>query len=161
MHWFLDTEFLEDGAAGRGSIALISIGLVSTTGAEYYAENAGFQWGDVPDDHWLHENVKPHLLGGEAARFPSQIKDDILSVVGSKPDFWGWYCDYDWVVFCWLFGRMVDLPSHFPMFCRDLRQSAKDKHFDTSKLPKQDDAEHNALNDARWNKRVWEVLRAA
>jgi hypothetical protein len=39
-----------------------------------------------------------------------------------NPEFYGYYSDYDWVVFCWLFGRMNDLPKGFPMYCRDLKQ---------------------------------------
>jgi hypothetical protein len=26
----------------------------------------------------------------------------------TKPEFYGYYSDYDWVVFCWLFGRMIE-----------------------------------------------------
>ena len=37
-------------------------------------------------------------------------------------DFYGYFADYDWVVFCWLFGRMIDLPKGFPYFCMDLKQ---------------------------------------
>lgn len=40
----------------------------------------------------------------------------------SRPEFYGYYSDYDWVVFCWLFGKMIDLPKPFPMYCIDLRQ---------------------------------------
>lgn len=32
----------------------------------------------------------------------------------TAPEFYGYYCDYDWVVFCWLFGKMIDLPKDFP-----------------------------------------------
>lgn len=39
-----------------------------------------------------------------------------------NPTFYAYYADYDWVVFCWLFGRMIDLPEGFPMYCRDLKQ---------------------------------------
>lgn len=39
-----------------------------------------------------------------------------------KPEFYGYYADYYWVVFCWLFGRMIDLPKGFPMYCIDLKQ---------------------------------------
>ena len=39
-----------------------------------------------------------------------------------KPKFYAYYADYDWVVFCWLFGRMVDLPNGFPYYCIDLKQ---------------------------------------
>ena len=42
--------------------------------------------------------------------------------VKSKPQFYGYYSDYDWVVFCWLFGKMIDLPKGFPMFAFDLKQ---------------------------------------
>lgn len=38
------------------------------------------------------------------------------------PVFYGYYSDYDWVVFCWLFGKMRHLPFGFPMYCRDLKQ---------------------------------------
>jgi hypothetical protein len=40
-----------------------------------------------------------------------------------KPvEFYGYYADYDWMLFCSLFGRMIDLPKGFPMYCRDLKQ---------------------------------------
>lgn len=40
----------------------------------------------------------------------------------SRPEFYGYYADYDWVVFCWLFGTMMNLPTGFPMYCNDLKQ---------------------------------------
>lgn len=46
-------------------------------------------------------------------------KDDI--------EFYGYYADYDWVVICSLFGRMIDLPKGFPMYCNDLQQKLVDK----------------------------------
>ncbi len=44
-----------------------------------------------------------------------------------KCEFYGYYSDYDWVVFCWLFGRMIDLPKGFPMYCIDLKQELDNK----------------------------------
>lgn len=41
----------------------------------------------------------------------------------NPPKFYGYYCDYDWVLLCSLFGRMIDLPKGFPMYCNDLKQS--------------------------------------
>lgn len=35
---------------------------------------------------------------------------DLLSKY-PQPEFYGYYSDYDWVVFCSLFGRMIDLPK--------------------------------------------------
>lgn len=42
-------------------------------------------------------------------------------------EFYGYYSDYDWVVFCWLFGKMIDLPKEFPMYCIDLKQEMDNK----------------------------------
>lgn len=94
--------------------------------------------------------------------------------IWDKPEFYAYYADYDWVVFCWLFGKMIDLPKEFPMYCRDLKQMMDDKYYSigTQKLPKngwiellkqhssypQQTDEHNALADARWNKKLYEFL---
>ena len=39
----------------------------------------------------------------------------------AQPSFYGYFSDYDWVVFCSLFGQMKDLPDGFPMYCRDIK----------------------------------------
>lgn len=46
--------------------------------------------------------------------------------------FYGYYADYDWVVFCWLFGKMIDLPKGFPKYCIDLKQEL-DRRFPNGK----------------------------
>ena len=38
-------------------------------------------------------------------------------------EFFGYFADYDWCLFCSLFGRMIDLPKGFPMYCKDLKQT--------------------------------------
>lgn len=77
------------------------------------------------------------------------------------PIFYAYYADYDWVLFCSLFGRMIDLPKGYPMYCRDLKQMLdelglddfwKDQNVPTSN-------EHNALDDARWNKRLYDTMK--
>lgn len=54
------------------------------------------------------------------------FQDHNVTAVGefyvAQPEFWGYYCDYDWVLFCSLFGTMMDLPKGFPMYCRDVKQ---------------------------------------
>lgn len=104
--------------------------------------------------------------------FEDTIKKD-------PPKFYGYYADYDWVSFCWLFGKMNDLPRVFPMYCIDLKQTLdnkymlqKDKYpeFNLDRLeawlrdvkkhpnyPKQTD-KHHALADAHWNKKLHEFL---
>lgn len=75
-----------------------------------------------------------------------------------KPQFYAYYADYDWVVFCWLFGKMIDLPNGFPMYCKDLKQILDDKGNPDHKRYVAQENEHNALNDARWNKKLHEFL---
>lgn len=92
-------------------------------------------------------------------------------------EFYGYYSDYDWVLFCSLFGRMIDLPKGFPMYCKDLKQELDGMYMhqvsrypDMTRIeawlqdvksmpnyPKQDN-EHSALDDAKWNKALHEFL---
>jgi hypothetical protein len=51
---------------------------------------------------------------------------------------------------------MIDLPEGWPMYCRDLKQYCDE--LGNPNLPAQDSTEHHALNDARWNRRVYEFL---
>lgn len=156
MRYWLDTEFLEDGK----TIELISIGIVSNDGREYYAENSEFDPARATD--WLNENVMPHLIGGEASKPRQQIAEEIYQFCHpetyGRPNFWGYYADYDWVVFCWLWGRMIDKPDGFPMFCNDIKQWCEARG--NPRLPEQTTTAHNALEDARWNKQAFEFLCA-
>jgi len=145
--WCLDTEFNEDGR----TIELISIGLVSEFGDELYFESSEF-------DHdacqpWVKENVFPYLQGGDCVHSRVEIAGAIALATKQrvgKPEFWAYFADYDWVVLCQLYGRMVDLPSHFPMYCLDLKQEMVRRVIDKGSLPKQIGVAHNALEDARW-----------
>jgi hypothetical protein len=82
-------------------------------------------------------------------------------IIYNQPEFYGYYADYDWVVFCWLFGRMIDLPKGFPMYCRDLKQMTDerglDKEWKRINCP-DPEGEHNALIDALWNKQLYEKI---
>lgn len=260
MKYFIDTEFLEGTQRKtlfgiptlglrwdetghleifkpqtKNTIDLISIGIVSEKGREYYAISKDFnlkeawnryEWKDFHSAHgeklqqkvyWIRENVlKPifnewkaeanvqikrlglpiHLKEMEfnfknfkhcikcigksnkeiAYRLESFIRDDFnqASDYENPIQFYAYYADYDWVAFCWLFGKMMDLPTGFPIYCIDLKQELEsilenntntlcDKHIykDNIKLhpnyPKQKN-EHNALADAKWNKRLYEFL---
>jgi hypothetical protein len=149
MKFFLDTEFVEDGK----TINLISIGIV-WEGGEYYAVSTEFD--RTKANEWVKENVFPHLPDPtkqpELYKSRAEIAEDIRRIVSVesklKPEFYGYYADYDWVAFCQLFGRMIDLPRGFPMYCRDIKQIAD---LLGAELPKQTSTEHDALNDARWN----------
>lgn len=38
------------------------------------------------------------------------------------PRFYAYFADYDWVLFCTLYGTMMQLPRGFPRYCIDLKQ---------------------------------------
>lgn len=98
---------------------------------------------------------------------PKKINDN-------NPIFYAYFADYDWVVFCWMFGKMIDLPKYFPYYCRDLKQTLDEKAsgipygYDlelglksiemSDKYPKQTN-EHHALCDAMWTKELHDFLK--
>lgn len=160
MRIFFDTEFIEDGH----TIDLISIGMVAEDGHEFYAEvhQVEVPWFRAND--WVLENVKPHLLGAPYWNSLAGISGEIAQWVGQwdePPEFWAYYADYDWVVLCQLYGRMIDLPEGWPMYCRDLIQSWSTRFTEHPKecVPMLG-TEHNALDDARWNKRLYDYIAA-
>lgn len=82
-------------------------------------------------------------------------------IIYNQPEFYGYFADYDWVVFCWLFGKMKNLPKGFPMYCRDIKQmldaNALTENWKRENLP-DPEGEHNALTDARWNKQLYDKI---
>jgi hypothetical protein len=174
MKYFLDFEFIEDGK----TIDPISVGIVAEDGREYYAVFREFDRVAFFKSPWLVKNVAPSLpLTKLDDRLPmsyanydelytnknwkhrDEIRLDILEFVNpseyGKPEFWGYYADYDWVTLCQLYGKMIDLPYGWPMYCNDLKQLAVS--LGNPKFPKPE-GEHNALNDARWNMSVYQQL---
>jgi len=150
MKYFFDTEFIEDGK----TIDLISIGIVSEDGREFYAESWAIPWDKA--NRWVLDNVKPHL-NRVSSLDRVQMKKAILDFIGKDlPEFWAYYADYDWVVLCQLFGTMMDLPKGWPMYCRDVKQLCD--QLGDPKLPEQKSTEHHALEDAKWTKEAWEFL---
>lgn len=143
MKFFIDTEFIERGHAVP--IELISIGIVAEDGREFYAVLAD-GWSEDHCSDWLRTNVLPHLGQGERLSRVEAAKQ-IVAFCGDKPELWGYFADYDWVVLCQLFGAMMDLPKGWPMFCRDIKQWCCD--VGNPRLPRQSGTAHNALDDAR------------
>lgn len=173
--YFLDSEFMEDGDA----IELLSLGVVCEDGREFYAESADADWEHA--NQWVRDNVMPHLhisgtsqsiiagepdhLWGPKRGHPevmgrAQIAGELLKFVNDgehRPAFWTYYGDYDWVVLCQLYGRMIDLPASWPKFALDVKQLAVE--LGDPRLPEHDGVEHNALADARWTQAAWEFLQ--
>lgn len=152
MRFWFDTEFFEDGR----TIELISIGIVGEDGRSYYAETPGS--GELASSSdWLIVNVRPHLIGLSAVKSRQTIANEIIDFVGTAPEFWAYYADYDWVALCQLYGRMIDLPKGWPKYCRDVKQLCD--YLGKKKSPKQKSQEHNALEDAKWVAMVWQQLQ--
>lgn len=173
--YFLDTEFIER----PGSIQLVSIGIVDEHGRTFYAESTEFDEREADD--WVRENVlrklrwwgnpnsnkgfcnaSVHDVGTkfschEVFGTTSLIRGELLYYFGDdpSPEFWGYFADRDWVVFCWIFGKMTDLPKRFPKYCRDLKQVLDESG--KGKIP-DPEGEHNALADAIWNKALYKHL---
>lgn len=149
MRIFFDTEFIEDGK----TIDLISIGAVREDRQRFYAENSECDRSRASD--WVKTNVLTKLSSGQSSMTRREIAEAFLEFAGEKPEFWGYYADYDWVVLCQLYGTMMELPKGWPMYCRDLKQLCDSKG--NPRLPKQE-FEHNALEDAVWVARMYEGL---
>jgi len=161
MKYFLDTEFHEYKNNGINTIELISIGIICEDGRKYYAESDDVNLSAAEANTWLKENVLANLVNNEKLSNDS-IAATIRGWIGTdKPIFYGYYCDYDWVVFCWLFGRMIDLPENFPMYCIDLKQMMDERGLTKEwkqKYCPDPINEHNALADAKWNKRLYDAI---
>lgn len=150
MKYFLDTEFAETA----GSIKLISLGLVSEDDRLLYLEASDFNPNDA--NPWVKDNVLPNLWKDYSINLWGSLKIDggpmptsqmgqvVRDWIVGKPEFWGYYADYDWVVFCWLFGAMINLPQGWPMYCRDIKQLADE----LGNPPLRQSSHHHALEDA-------------
>jgi hypothetical protein len=167
MRYWFDTEFYEHD----DKIDLISIGLVAEDDRELYLQCYEADYQHLTP--WLLDNVwskltlckreaKPHpqcdiscpwlSRTAIAARIKKYIAED------ERPEFWGYYADYDWVIFCQIFSGMLALPKNYPMYCRDLKQFVD--QLGNPRLPKQTAGEHNALWDARWTRDAWQWAQA-
>jgi len=155
MKYFLDTEFHEDGK----TIDLISLAIVAEN-KQLYVVNSECDFDRIAtldSCAWLRNNVMPYIdIASGITR--AEIRQKVLDFTKADQniEFYGYYADYDWVVFCQLFGRMIDLPKDYPMYCRDIKQMCAD--VGNPKLPKQIDTEHHALADAKWIKAMYELL---
>ena len=155
--FFYDTEFIEY----PGCIDLISIGVTREDGHYFYAISKEFDESKASD--WVRENVLSKLPPRTSTEWMSRddIRKGLLDFFSPSKDnpleLWAYYADYDHVALCWLFGTMMDLPEGMPMYTRDIKQLCDSAG--NPKLPEQGKGEHNALDDARWNKEAFKFLR--
>lgn len=178
MRFFYDTEFIDDGS----TIDLISIGITSDDGREYYAVNANIYTRKLHQNPWLTQNVWPHLpqipghghsscmeghldLNHPDVRPKAQIAREVESFImngrvdpdRSDTELWADYAAYDHVVLAQLWGPMINLPKGIPMFTNGIQQELR-KHPAPDTAPKQAEGEHHAIADARHVRALWEWL---
>lgn len=152
MKYFFDTEFHEDGR----TIDFISIGIVAEGGREYYAVNRDADWNRIGAHPWLVANVVPQLPPLTKWKPKAQIRDEVAAFLlqDGPPELWAWFAAYDHVVLAQLFGTMMDLPEGIPMYTHDLRSYVD--WAQVRSLPNQAEGVHDALQDARHLKRMYE-----
>jgi hypothetical protein len=156
MRYFYDTEFIDNGRI----IDLISIGVVAADGREYYAVSTEF------DPESAGRGVRTHVLpklpspASPVWRSRRQIREDLedfLGVDGDEPiELWAWVGAYDHVALCQLWGPMTSLPPQIPRFTRELRQVWEDRG--SPRMPPRPSDTHDALVDARHNRRRFELM---
>lgn len=153
--FFYDTEFIEDGV----TIDLVSIAIIGEDGEEYSAISTDFDSSKaIP---WVREHVLAKLPPVTDARWKpkSRIRDEVLAFLTGgthDPELWAWFGAYDHVVLCQLFGNMPALPRSLPRFTRDLRHLWE--LVGEPPIPKMTAGQHDALEDARHNRRIFELL---
>lgn len=184
--YYLDTEFYDN--PHTRTIELISIGLVSDDNRELYFASTEWLGNDgqadtARADDWLRNNVfsqipsctcpgvedwrtRPYHPEHQSSccwRSREEIADAIREFIHEEPkeqiEIWAYYASSDWVVFYQLFGKMIDMPKHFPFFVRCLKQYSIDIGFKgkfRELLP--DSGHHDALADARWNREAHKLL---
>jgi len=97
-----------------------------------------------------------------------QIMLKIINFIGGdkEPEFWADYGAHDWVAFTRCFGRLIDLPSCWPMYVKDFQmlldlcggQQFRDDFY--LRFEKDQLAAHIALDDARNLKNQFDYINS-
>ena len=158
MRFFLDTEFIESGP--DYPIVPLSIGVAAEDNTEFYAEFEVPTSVLVRANSFVRTKVLPLLTAVKQPR--DQVARDLLAWLTlnpGKPEFWGYFADYDWVLFCQLFGTMATAPKGLPHYCLDLKQEMRRLGVTRAQLPKPQGTKHHALTDALWHMLIAQELK--
>ena len=172
MKVFFDTEF----TGLHQNTTLVSIGLVSEDGKEFYAELIDYDYKQI--DEWIGENVIKNLTLGLIAENWFSTQDDQTLARGHTPfiknqlskwlsqfdsvEKWSDCLAYDWVLFCQLFGHAFNIPKNVYYIPFDIATMLKvmgiDPDISREEFAGIDGAnkKHNALWDARVIKACYE-----
>lgn len=159
MKVFFDAEF----TGLDKSAELLSIGLVSEDGQEFYAEVSDYD--DAKVSKWVRENVIAHFTKSLVLT-KKELKLELEKWLCrfDKVDVWADVGHYDWVLFCDVFGGAFSIPKHVRYICFDLatlflaRGIDPDVNREEFAGTKGKIAKHNALWDAKVAKACYEKL---
>lgn len=151
---------------------LISLGIVSDDGAEFYAEFTDYDQAQLND--WLREHVMANLYLSkpfERTSNATSVKGDTKFILGhlqewiddqGKVEIWSDCLAYDWMLFCELFGGALSIPKSIYYIPFDLCTLFKIKGIDPDEkreeFAEMTGSKHNALHDARVIKACVEKL---
>jgi hypothetical protein len=156
---FFDFEFIETG--GEHPVKPISLGMIREDGKTFYAV-----WDKIPWDlanQWVLDNIKPMIeKDTETIPLPARaIAQEVFKFCGPFPEFWGYFCAFDWVLMCDLFEGFLKTPETWPHLAFDLRQymfHTGVSRDDLDHIP--NEQEHHALADAVWNRSVYKSINS-
>ena len=177
MKIFFDTEF----TGLHKNTTLISIGIVTEYGHEFYAEFNDYDKTQV--DEWIRENVINKLLfednkfghiSGDVCienKFQMKGSIDLVEEFMTKwfnrfgqIEVWSDCLSYDWVLFCDIFGHAFNIPKNIYYIPFDICTLFKAKNVDPdisrekfSEL-RHCEEKHNALFDAKVIKACYDKL---
>ena len=171
---FFDTEF----TGLHKDTTLISIGIVSSCGREFYAELTDYDQLQVDD--WLQRNVIDHLVGDiplpdmmtasitDAHVFMRDTKAAIAPYLAlwldqfGDVEIWSDCLAYDWVLFNDMFGHAFSIPDnvyYIPFdLCTAFKMKGVDPDVSREEFSGMDGTKHNALHDARVIRACYEKL---
>jgi len=188
MKYFFDTEFIESSERktidlisigivaedGRKYYA-ISTEFDASLASEWVKENVLSKLPPRPESFNPVEESPRQISESKTWKSRETIKFDIVKFVNEHEEedsprrfwakhftpieFWAAWAAYDWVVFCWIFGDMIDLPKGFPYYCNDVIQWMNQLGMTREFLPPDPENAHNALADAQWVKEAHNALK--
>lgn len=163
---FFDLEFT---GLTKGT-SIISIGIVSDCGQEFYAEMTDYDRLQV--DEWIKENVIKNLsIPDDDRLYIEELEKklrDWLTRFG-QIEMWGSCLAYKWVLFCDIFGGEIYIPENITYIpfdiCTLMKLKGVDPYITREAFAGVDTdtgtgtaAMHNALHDARVVKLCYEKL---
>ncbi|MER7707173.1 hypothetical protein ABTX81_30270 [Kitasatospora sp. NPDC097605] len=162
---FLDTEFI---TTCHGPDGLISLALTDHQGTDFYAVNSDMNIAALHNNPWLLKHVWPQLPltpGGDLDLDHPDVRPLADIATGAARYFsthhrqahlHAWYAAQDVVRLHQLWDNdWARMPEDVPRWATDI-QSLIAMAGDLVLLPTQDTPEHHALNDARYNRDLYD-----